>query len=128
MFLLIAGKRQADVYGSLIHKANSVSVLARLGYEISSLVQCNSSFYYDAYKSLTGLKISWPVSCGEDVRCQLIIHSLEKYLTPYIKLDHICGLSLSVLDELTVRNMLDVFLALLQNCPLDPQSAGMLVH
>ena len=96
-------------------KAKDLSRLANLEYEISTVEQCNSVFFRDIYKSLTGLNISCSGSCSEDERCQIVIDSLEEYLSPCVPLDHIHGFNLAHWDAVTMNNLLDIFLELFKS-------------
>lgn len=92
----------------VIQDANYVAGCASLDYAISSLEQCNSSFYNDLYKSLTGSNVTFNTS-SEENRCQILINALELHLSPCIKLTHIRGFDLANLNELSITHMLDVF-------------------
>lgn len=100
-----AGFRKADV---VIQEANYVAGCASLKYAISSLEQCNSTFYNDLYRSFTGSSITFNTS-SEENRCQILIDALELHLSPWVTLPHIRGYDLANLSELSITHMLDVF-------------------
>lgn len=104
------------IHKSILHQANDVARRANLDYIISSLKQCDSTLYVDLYKSLTTMQVTWKTGSSEEDKCQLVVDSLEEYLSPYISLDHIKGLGLAQVDELTVKNMLDIFSVLFKSC------------
>ena len=119
-YLFIVGTvcpKKTQAHSLLVLKARQLSELAQLRYSISNIDQCNSQFYYDLYKALTGLKIHWSSGFTEDLRCQVIVDSFEEYLSPHIKLGHIQGYNLARSDPVTVGNMLDVLIALLKTYP-----------
>ena len=96
----------------LIQEANHVADCANLDYVISSLEQCNSTFYNDLYQSLTGSSITFNTS-REGHRCQILINTLQLHLLPNVNLTHIRGCDLANLDKLSVKHILDVFATLL---------------
>lgn len=115
----------STVEESVIQEANRVAVHASLGYAISSLEQCNSSFYSDLYRLLTGSSITFSTS-SEENRCQVLVNVLELRLFPYVRLGHIKGSNLAKLDVLTIKHLLDVFsmLLALPALPLEPPVMG----
>lgn len=100
---------------SVLNLANNVAVCAGLSGSVSSLKQCNSDLYRRFYESLTGLQISYGKESEEDQKCQLIIDSLERHLSPllHVNLDHIRGSDIALNDQVAIKNLLDVFFILL---------------
>lgn len=117
-FSAVAFFLDAPTQSLIIHKANEIAVNANLSCTLSSIHQCNSGYFYDLYKSLTGLNISF-VSCNEEKKCQLVTDALEMLLYPHIKLNHIEGSSLARLDIMTIKHMLDIFSMLFNSLPCE---------
>jgi hypothetical protein len=103
---------QTAGFDGIIEEANFVADCAGLEYFISSLQQCNSTFYNNLYKALTGASIVFN-TLNEEKNCQSLIDALEQLLSPYVRLAHIRGCDLANLDEMSVTHMLDVFILLL---------------
>lgn len=108
---------------STIQEANLVAIKAGLDYTVSSLEQCNSLFYSDLYRALTGSSITFSTS-SEETRCQVLVNVLELQLFPHVTLGHIKGSDLAMLDVLTIKHLLDVFSVLFASATLLPESPG----
>ncbi len=103
---------RVGLHKTIIKKANEVANIAKLGYNILELKQCNSSFYRDLYKVLSGSDVLFHWQSSEERRCQLILKALESFLSPLVKLDHIRYSNLALRDEFDVKNLLDIFAVL----------------
>ena len=100
-----------------MRRANEVAEVAKLGYFILELKQCNSAFYGDLFKALSGSELSFPQSSSEEDKCHQILDALEGFLSPYVKLDHIRYSNLALQDEFDVKNLLDIFSVLFKSSP-----------
>lgn len=99
---------------ALLRKANYVASVARLDCVLHSLQECNSSFYCNLFKVLSGSDIAFHKQCSEEDKCQILLQALQRFLTPHVKLDHIKYSRLAEQNELDVKNLLDIFVLLFQ--------------
>ena len=113
------GTSLLELKKSIIKKANDLARRAKLEYVIIEFVQCNSAFYCDLYKALSGSNIIFQEYFSEEIKCQLVLEALEDFLSPYVKLEHIKHSSLAFRSVLEVKNLLDIFAVLFKTCVPD---------
>ena len=69
---------------------------------------------------MPGLALQAPTS--EAVKCQAIVDALNVHLFPHVTLDHIQGAAVAQLDQLSIKNLLDIFSVLFHIPPATPDS------
>ena len=97
---------------TIINLVNDILLSSGLNYTISSLCQCNSKLFLDLHNFLVGSTLGYHPGMKEEAKCQFIVNTLERYLSPVIKLEHIQGSSLATKDESALIDLLNIFLVL----------------